>query len=379
MDKILILGAGNAQIDLIRYCRESGMEVYCCSYTETDPGIRFADHFARIDIVDREKIESYFRDNRINMIYSVGSDIAVPVLSAVAENTQTPSFVSPESAEACCDKGRMRNLLKGKRFNPSFIIGSDPEAILKEAKDRMVWPAKIKPVDSQGQRGVARVDNPKEMRKCFQSAMNYSRKGEVILEEYIDGREVSLNAHLLDGEILCSVLTDREVWPEFPGGIIRRHHFPSRYENSDVHRKILDLVREAADVTGLSNGPIYAQIMIRDDSPYLIEVTPRLDGCHLWRLIREACGVDLLDMAMNHLRFGDPFRGRSTSGISFRIPDRSAYHLEFHCQATGEKVDSRAFCKKDALYRCMYYEDGEAVKPVNGFMEKCGYRIYEEK
>ena len=71
MSKILILGAGNAQIDLLEYCSRIGMETYCCSYSAEDPGAGCADHFALIDIVDRERIEEYASQNKIEYIYSV--------------------------------------------------------------------------------------------------------------------------------------------------------------------------------------------------------------------------------------------------------------------------------------------------------------------
>ena len=76
--KLLVLGAGNAQIDLIEYAKNIGLEVYVCSYSNNDKGIGKADVFAQINIVDSEKIESYVKGNKIDYIYSVGSDIAVP-------------------------------------------------------------------------------------------------------------------------------------------------------------------------------------------------------------------------------------------------------------------------------------------------------------
>lgn len=127
---------------------------------------------------------------------------------------------------------------------------------------------------------------------------------------------------------------------------------------------------------GLTEGPVYFQIMVRETQPYLIEVTPRLDGCHMWRLIREACGVDLLDMTMNHLRFSDPLRGLDHVPGEIRVSKEKGVHLEFFCQAPGERVDSTSFRKKEAVYRSLYYHDGETVVPMNGYMEKCGYRIY---
>ena len=68
--KLLILGAGNAQIDLIEYAKSIGLEVYACSYTNTDKGIPLADAFAQINIVDTEKIESYVKENEKDYIYS---------------------------------------------------------------------------------------------------------------------------------------------------------------------------------------------------------------------------------------------------------------------------------------------------------------------
>ena len=84
--KLLILGAGNAQIDLIEYAKRIGLKVYVCSYSDNDKGIPLADVFEQIDITDADKIENYVRENEIDYIYSVGSDIAVPTLCKVAEN-----------------------------------------------------------------------------------------------------------------------------------------------------------------------------------------------------------------------------------------------------------------------------------------------------
>ena len=340
MEKILILGAGNAQIDLIQYCKDSGLEVHCCSYLQHDSGMSLADHFALINILDKDRIVEYCRENRIGHVYSIGSDIAVPMIAYAASKIGTESFYSYEAANLCCDKAKMRRVLEGKTYCPVSIVGSDPDRILEESEKKDLYPIEIKPVDSQGQRGVSTVRNAEELKRGFCKAMSYSRKGEVILEEYIEGDEVSVNAYLCDGKIRLSVLSDREIWPGFQGGLIHEHHLPSVYEGTDAHARILELV--------------------------------------LWRLIREACGIDLLDMAMNHLLHGDPFRNQKAPDEISIKPDRRM-SLEFFCQAPGERVDSAAFCKKDAVYRAMYYQDGDIVRPVNGHMEKCGYRIYERE
>ena len=97
--KLLILGAGNAQIDLIEYAKDKGFEVHGVSYTNTDSGISMLDYFEQINIIDTEKVEEYVRKNSIDYIYSVGSDIAVPTFCKVAENLDMFHFVSSKTAE----------------------------------------------------------------------------------------------------------------------------------------------------------------------------------------------------------------------------------------------------------------------------------------
>ena len=158
--KLLILGAGNAQIDLIEYAKGIGLEVYVCSYTNTDKGIPLADAFAQINIVDTEKIESYVKENKIDYIYSVGSDIAVPTFCRVAERLNMFHFVSGKTAEICCNKHLMRETLgMDNPFNVPFMVCKT----LAEAKNADFYPLMIKPVDSQGQRGIFKAENFEEL------------------------------------------------------------------------------------------------------------------------------------------------------------------------------------------------------------------------
>lgn len=386
MSKILILGAGNAQIDLINSCHEAGMEVYCVSYSGDDPGVKLADHFAEINIVDLEAVKKYFLENQIDYIYSVGSDIAVPVYNRIAEETGAAHFIDSESAKICCSKRRLRSRLKDKPYNLPHVSGRSLDEIVQSISGRDFFPAEMKPVDSQGQRGVSTVRSMSKLPESFRKAIEKSREGCVILEKIVEGPEVSVNAYVRDGKVIFSMLSDREVWPQYPGGVIHRHHIPSRFEGTKVHERILDLVQDVVTALDLRNGPVYFQIMVEKEHPYLIEVTPRLDGCHMWRLIREACGADLLQMTMNHLMSGDPLKGQEEtfahlsqgSRGEVTVPKKDAVHLEFFCQAPGEAYDPKRFEDLPAVYSQMYYKEGETVRPINGYMEKCGYRIYHE-
>ena len=177
------------------------------------------------------------------------------------------------------------------------------------------------------------------------------------------------------------MITDRESFRELPGGIIHRHYIPSVFSGTETEKKICSLVLKIAEMLGVTDGPMYFQIKTENGKPYLIETSPRLDGCHIWRLIRMYCGVDLLKMTMDTLlRKDNMLRDhRETevdddgSGDAELVP----MMLEFFCEPPETVFQQERYASLPALYRQMYYENGQRVRPVNGYMEKCGYRIVE--
>lgn len=363
--KILILGAGNAQIDLINYCNSIGMETYGCSYTNTDKGIPLLQHFAQINITDAAEVEKYFTDHQIDYIYSVGSDIAVPTICKVAEKTDTFHFVMHETAEICCNKHLMRTVLGDSEFNLPYILCDSYE----ELDQQVIFPAMIKPVDSQGQRGVHCVQNKEELKNCFEQAIAFSRCGKVIIEKYISGDEISVNAYMRDGKLIFCMISDRESFEHFPGGIIKAHHLPSVYENTQTADKVKQLVIETTKKLEIYDGPVYFQIKIAEEHPYLLEVTPRLDGCHMWKLIEKYCGINLLDLTMKH------FLGKKVEVNEYQA-GTGQMHLEFFCESPETIFDETKYDDYVSDEKVLYYQSGERVRRLNGYMEKCGYRIY---
>jgi biotin carboxylase len=108
---------------------------------------------------------------------------------------------------------------------------------------------------------------------------------------------------------------------------------------------------------------------ISNDEPSLIEVTPRLDGCHIWRLIKYFRGIDLMDVSFKHLI------GQTCAFESGRGDRSNQYALKFICEKPGKQVDKSKYDIKNALFLEWYYEEGETVQLMNGWMEKVGYYI----
>ena len=363
--KLLILGAGNAQIDAIEFCKELGYEVVGCSYTTVDNGIPYLDYFEHVDIKDVGGIIDIAKKYDAELIYSVGSDVAMPTVFKASETMELPHFIKPSVAETCHSKTRMREAL-GEDFRGN--VGYIECTSLEEAVTFKNFPGMMKPTDSQGQRGCFRVENEKDIRSEFQTSKDFSHEGKVIVEDYLDGPEISINAYFKDGEMLFGIVSDRVVFDEYPGGIIKEHVLPSALDK-EAQDAAMSMAAEAAGKLGINNGPCYFQIKFdSNNSPKILEVTPRLDGCHMWRLIKMYCGADLLRASFTHLLKGEPDLGTAE-------PADEEFRLKFYCQPPWTKFDSSQHDASDALYSFYYYEDGDKVRRLNGYIEKCGYKI----
>lgn len=365
--RILILGAGNAQIDAIEYCKRCGYEVVGCSYTTVDCGIPHLDFFEQVDIKDIDGIVSLAKKYDVSAVYSVGSDLAMPTAMKASELLGLPRFISYEAAEKCHSKAKMRETL-GKNFegNASFIVCSSIDEALKYD----AFPGMMKPVDSQGQRGCFKVESLEDIEKNFDISMDYSIEGKVIIEEYIEGPEVSVNAYMQDGILKFAIVSDRYAFNEYPGGIIKEHRVPSSFAKAETSDRTIDLAKRIAKKLEIENGPCYFQIKLRYGiEPMILEVTPRLDGCHMWDLIKHYCGADLMEACFSHL-----LNNEEVLSEEYVMPAEE-YSLTFMSKEPNTTFSKADFDVSDAEYVCYYYEDGDRVLKINGYMEKCGYII----
>ncbi|MEQ8156912.1 MAG: ATP-grasp domain-containing protein [Clostridiaceae bacterium] len=371
MKKILILGSGNAQVDIIEYCKKAGFQVHCCSYLSGGAGDKLADKFEIINVTDVEKLKEYALENNIDYVYSAGSDIAMPSACLVSEKLNLPELVDSKTAVLCNTKNKLREYL-GMDFKGNI---QHQEMSSKDDEIKLEFPLMMKPVDSQGQRGVTKINNNDEFREKFDSSMKHSRAKRLIVEEYVEGQEISVNTYSIDKEMVFCLISDRMVWDEFPGGIIHKHLIPTNIQDDAVKESIEDLVKRVLCKLNINNGPAYFQIKLKKNKePKLIEVTPRLDGCHMWRLIKEYTGYDLLDWTMNHLQGNTSLINEALKNE--KINDKKLV-LEFLCEKPGSDFNKKKYDTENSIYLKWYYNDGDTVKPMNGYMEKGGYVIKE--
>ncbi|RZI00251.1 ATP-grasp domain-containing protein [Staphylococcus condimenti] len=365
MKKILILGVAPVQAEAIEKLNDMGYETYAIAMKKDGPGADAAQHFEEINIIDEQAVSQYIKDNQIDAVYSVGSDLAMPVANKLSEALDLPHFVSYETAYACNHKDEMRQRTKG-------ITGSVPFEITQNAdyQTEIDYPVFVKPTDGQGQRGISLVETKEALPNAIRKAIENSREGSAIIERYIDGYEISVNGYVVDGKLQFTLVSMRETWPQHPG-LIHKHVIDP--EAKFPMASIEAAIQAHLETLQIDNGPVYAQVKVMNDEAFIIEITPRFDGCHMHKLIQYYNEDDLLDKTFKHLLENQKPSFSKEGEVQPVV-------LEFMCETPNQTIDYNQFKTPEGTvesYR--YYNQGDMIRPVNGVYDKVGFYIYPLK
>ena len=364
--KVLILGVAAVQMDAVKQLNEMGCETFTCAMAKDGPAADISDHFYPINILDEIKLIALIKEKKIDIVYSTGSDLAMPIACHLSEILGLPHFVSSKTAYICNHKNLMRECLTSEcKGNIPFQVFSNIEDV------QITYPAILKPSDSQGQRGIHLINSQLDFENKFDDTIKYSRDKKVIVEKFIDGPEISVNVYMVNGVVRFIIASDRETWPEYTG-LIHKHLVPARSVSHDCNERIKDIVEDACNRVGILNGPVYFQMKVMDDVPYIIEMTPRLDGCHMWNLLARSTGMNIMKLVFEHLLYND------ISELAQFKNTITPMQLVFFCQKPHTIMNQSFFeIPEMALDSFFYYQSGDNIRPVNGKFEKVGYYIQD--
>lgn len=370
---ILVLGTNAGQADLIRHMKERGWRVIGASPVPGEPGQAFCDAVEAINIVDLDALEEAARRHAIDLVYSISSDVAMKSVVALSERMGLAHFYDSALVDLLDDKAALRGFLA------KHDLGPVPFRKLAGPADAADWdhfPCMVKPTDAQGQRGVVRVDRREDLAPAIEAAVGFSRSKQAIVEGFLDGVEISCNVLVCGGEVKMKVLSERLVHGPHALGVPRGHLVPCDDVTEANQRAALALVDGIVAALGHRDGVLYFQMIVTPEGPRVVEIAPRLDGCHMWRLIRAAEGADLIAMTMDCL---------TGEGAPATLPNggegdrhRPIRELMFQQMAPGRPFDPAAFpVPGDAIYHEYRYNAGEEVRPVNGTLDVVGYYVRE--
>jgi biotin carboxylase len=290
--RLLVLGAGPAQLGLLAAARARELHVIALDREPSAPGFRYADRRAIVSTEDESGIERLAAAERIDGLIAPGIDWPVAIAARVAQRLGLPHPISPETATLSTSKLRQRERFAEAGVpQPQYVVCSGA-AEAAEAAQSIGFPCVVKAPDRQGQRGLTLVGSADEVAEAVRIALDASRSATLLVEELVPGREITVNAFSVDGHFFPLTITDR-LTAQLPAfGVALTHAWPSELEPAQIGG-VVEAASSAARAVGIENGPSYTQVLVGPDGPRVGELAARLGGGHDAELCRVALGVDL--------------------------------------------------------------------------------------
>jgi len=287
--RLLVLGAGPAQLGLLRAANALGIWTAACDRDPGAPGFRFADRRCIVSIEDEPALERLASALAPGGLIAPGRDRSAAVAARIAEKLGIPHPISPLTAALGANRVRQRESLTAAGVPQprwQLVAGAGEEL-------ELVLPVVVKVVDRAGQTQLRFVEDEAELDRALEDASTASRAGPVLIEEYLDGPELTVSGFSGAGEYVPLLVSDRVSADPPAFGVPLSESWPSAHAHAAA-----EVARRAAEALGIDYGPWHARLRLSRGGPEVIQVSARLGANHEAELVELVTGVDLNRLAL---------------------------------------------------------------------------------
>lgn len=295
--KIMILGASILQLPAIQKAMDMGLQVIAVDMNPNAVGFSLSGVIAEVvSTNDIPAVLNAAKKHKIDGVMTLASDMPVKTVAAVAKAFGLCG-ISEDTALRATNKAYMRSALKEHGVAvPRFYKVSDSVQYM-EAIKKFVGSFIVKPVDNSGSRGIVKMDpgaSEKQLLDAYEYSRASSRSGDVLVEEYMDGPEVSVETLSVDGVCHVIQITDKQTTGS-PHFVETGHIQPSRLSD-EIKLEIEELAKAANHAIGINDGPSHTEIIVTRNGARIVELGARLGGdCIATHLVPLSTGVDMVE------------------------------------------------------------------------------------
>ena len=369
--KVLIFGVGELQRSIILRAKRMGLYTVgidpCADAVCRDA----VDAFEVVGGQDYEGTCAVVEKYGINAIVTAATDKPLVMMARIAEKYGFP-FYSVETAQWSTDKFQMKH-----RFELGDVPHAHGRPISKEEEaEGLVFPVIVKPRDNSGSRGVKLCRNAEELKASIEEALGNSKLDTVLVEEFIEGPEYSIEGLHYDGKSEVIQFTEKKT-TEFPYNVELGHKQPANL-TEEQKTAIREIVSKIGKAMNFVNCPSHTELKINDRGIFVIETSPRLGGDYITSTLTPlSTGINLEDQLL-HIALGEPVD--TNTG---RVEKASGVH--FFCLHEGcvEKIDTKALEEAQnwpGIYNLnLKLKDGDEVHQITSSLNRYGEFIVRAK
>jgi len=289
--KALVLCGGLPQIALINDLKQRGITTLLADMNENVKAREYADEFYKVSVLDVEAIRNLAREQKVDFLITVCADQVLQVVAQVSEELGLPCYLDFETAQNVSKKSFMKKTFfeSGVPTSKYVVMNSFDEQKIKDLK----YPIIVKPVDAYSSRGVTKVYNLDELKSAFEKAISISREGNAVIEEFVEGQEITVDVYVEDS--IAHVLCMTELYKIGEDGkfIINRSINPARV-SLDIENQIKATAQKIADGFGLKNTPMLIQLISDGKNISVVEFCARTGGGVKFLMIKKFTGFDVV-------------------------------------------------------------------------------------
>lgn len=299
----MILGASILQLPAIQKANKMGLQVIAVDMNPDAIGFKEKNVISEvISTIDIDAVLQVAKKHKINGIMTLASDMPMRTVAIVAKELNLIG-ISEETAIKATNKVKMRDALYENNVPcPAYFKVNKKEEYIKSVNQikNMNCKCIVKPADNSGSRGIYLISSyeENEVDTAFKYSKKYSRDGDILVEEYMEGPEVSVETLSIDGKCNVIQITDK-LTTGAPYFVEMGHSQPSKLD-IETKKKIKEIAIAANHAIGIENGPSHTEIKITKNGPKIVELGARLGGDNITtHLVPLSTGVDMVECCIN--------------------------------------------------------------------------------
>ncbi len=294
--KALVLAGGYPQIALINELKSRGYEVVLADYYANAIAKEYADSFYQVSTLDVAAITELAQKEKVDFLITACTDQALHTVAYVSEKLGLPCYIDYETARNVTNKQYMKQV-----FAENDIPTAKHFSMKELEEDKisgMDYPLIVKPADCNSSKGVKKVYNTEELRLAFADAVSFSRTDTAIVEEFVEGLEITVDVQVVNGKatVLSKAYSDKIA--DDDKFVIYRTRFPV-CESEAVHRQIEETAQKIAESFGLKDSLMLIQLISNGKRIFVLEFSARTGGGVKHELIKNVCGFDVIAAAVD--------------------------------------------------------------------------------
>lgn len=298
--KLAVLGGIRLSNEIVEAAKAMGVHTTVIDYNplESSPAKQIADEHALISVSDTKSVAKYLKDNHIDGVLTGYTDSILGFYADICQQAGLPCYGTREQFGVFTDKKKWKALCRKYNVPTAKEYTTD---ILELPEKDIHFPLFIKPADSSGARGTSVAHNLDELKMCVEYAAQYSRTHDVVIEDYLDGPEITVFWLFINGRRYVSLVGNRLVKHNQPGYIPlpAGYTFPSS-ALPDYLEQVAPNMDTMLASQNIENGMMFLQCSVVNGIPYVYDIGYRLTGSLENRILSANAGYDPMKMLIHY-------------------------------------------------------------------------------